>query len=198
MASKKSKKSGNPMIGLMAVGILGLGALAAYVKFGGADKVPQELRRERSLQKIDPPADQKKDTETTTEKVSVDLFTPNRDGETLKFSKHHSDVPQGEDARIFALNHFLKASKVADPKAKAVGIQVKDKVALIDVTPQFDQTYGTFDEETMLKGIAATLAQFKEIDKVQFFVEGKVVETFGNVDLTEPLPIRGEGTEAGT
>lgn len=187
MASKKQKKSGSPMIALMVVGLLGLGALAAYVKFGGADKVPQEVRRVESLQKRDPAA--QKDVTPTEQTVSVDLFTPSRESEELKFSKHQSDVPAGEDPRLFALNHFLQVSKIADPKAKAVGIQVKDGVALIDVSPEFNQTYGTFDEEAMLKGMGTTLAQFKEIERFQFFVEGKPITTLGNVDLSEPIPV---------
>lgn len=197
MASKNQKKSGNPMIALMAVGVLGLGALAAYVKFGGADKVPPELKRVESLQKKDVPAG-KNEPEPPVEKTTVELFTPSRDSEELKFTKHRSDVPEGEDARLFALNHFLQASKIADPKAKVVGIQVKDGVALIDASPEFNQTYGTFDEEAILKGISATLAQFNDIEKVQFFVEGKPVTTLGNVDLTEPISVRTKsGSEAG-
>lgn len=189
MASKsKQNKKGGPMIALMAVGILGLGALAAYVKFGGADKVPTEVRRVDSLQKPDPAG--KKEEPTTQQKTTVDLFTPSRDSEELKFSKHQSDVPSREDPRLFALNHFLRESKIADPKAKAVGIQVKDGVALIDVSPEFNQTYGTFDEEAMLKGMTTTLAQFKEIEKVQFLLEGKPVSTLGNVDLSEPISVR--------
>lgn len=171
------------MIGLVAVGILGLGALAAYVKYGGADKVPEESRRVRSIQQ---PADKP----DPARKESVDLVTPSREGLDLKLGKHQSDVPAGEDARLFALNHFLQQSKIADPKARAVGIQVKDGVALIDVTPEFNQPYGTFDEEAILKGITATLAQFPDIEKVQFFVEGQPVTTLGNVDLTDPLPVR--------
>lgn len=189
MASKKQKKSGSPMVALMAVGVLGLGALAAYVKFGGADKVPPEVRRVDSLQKKDAPAG-KTEPENTTEKTTVELYTPSRDSEELKFTKHQSDVPEGEDARLFALNHFLRESKIADPKARVVGIQVKDHVALIDASPEFNQTYGTFDEEAILKGISATLAQFKDIEKVQFFVEGKPVTTLGNVDLSEPISVR--------
>lgn len=197
MASKNQKKSGSPMIALIAVGVLGLGALAAYVKFGGADKVPQEVRRVESLQKKDIPSG-KTEPEHTTQKTSVELFTPSRDSEELKFNKHQSDVPAGEDARLFALNHFLHESKIADPKAKVVGIQVKDGVALIDASPEFNQTYGTFDEEAILKGISVTLAQFKDIEKVQFFVEGKPVTTLGNVDLSKPISVRTKsGSEPG-
>jgi hypothetical protein len=167
---------------MIAVGILGLGALAAYVKYGGASKVPPEVRRIESAQ---PPAAQKEG-----ERESVELVTPTREGTELKLGKHRSDVPEGEDGRIFAINHFLRESKIVPDNARAIGIQVKDGVALVDVSPSFNQTYGSFDEEALLKGICATLAQFKGIEKVQFFVDGKSVETLGNVDLTEPIPVR--------
>ena len=184
MASKKRQaKNGNgPMVGLVAVGVLGLGALAAYVKFSDANRVPDDLRRVPNLQNS-AAANSDQDSK-------VELITPRRDGTDLELGKHESDVPSGEDPRIFALNHFLRESKIADPKAKAIGIQVKDAVAFVDVTPEFEQSYGSLDEEAMLKGLTATLAQFKEIEKVQFLVEGKPVATLGNVDLSEPIPVR--------
>jgi len=180
--SKKKKSSKGPFLGLLVVGILGLGSLAAYVKYGGASKVPYEIRV--ASHKETPPKT------GTIRESKVQLITPSRDGTDLKLGKHESDVPQGEDPVVFALNHFLKESKIVPDDAKALSVQVKDGVALVDVTPSFNQTYGSLDEEALLKGISATLAQFKDIDKVQFFVEGKVVESLGNVDLTEPLPVR--------
>ena len=187
MASKKKQqKSGyGPIVGLIAIGVLGLGALAAYVKFGDASKVPDEYRRvPNNLSSSKATEDPKK----------VDLITPGREGTDLKLGKHESDVPAGEDPRLFALNHFLRESKIADPKARAVGIEVKDGVALVDFTKEFEQTYGSLDEEAMLKGLTATLAQFKEIQKVQFLVEGRVVSTLGNVDLSEPISVRSSGS----
>ena len=186
MPSKKKKqqnsRSAGPFVAMLAIGVLGLGALAAYVKYGGASTVPVQIRRETP---IGTPSAKKDDSPD-----SVELVTPTREGTELKLGKHRSDVPAGEDARLFAINHFLHESNIAPSDARAVGIQVKDGVALVDVSPSFNQTYGTFDEEALLKGLCATLAQFKGIDKVQFFVEGKPVETLGNVDLSEPIPVR--------
>jgi hypothetical protein len=179
---KQKKSSKGPFLGLLLVGIIGLGSLAAYVKYGGASKVPDEIR---VASHKDKPV-----KGGTIEEVKVDLITPSRNGEDLKLGKHESDVPKGEDPKVFALNHFLRESKIVPDDAKALHVQVKDGVALVDVTPSFNQTYGSLDEEALLKGMAATLAQFKDIDKMQFFVEGKVVESLGNVDLTEPLPVR--------
>jgi len=185
MASKKKKQTGKrvgPFVAMIAIGVLGLGALAAYVKYGDASRVPDEVRRVEPLQQ----SGSKKDDAPE----SVTLVTPSREGTELKLGTHKSDVPKGEDPRIFAMNHFLRESKIVPDNARAVGIQVKDGVALVDVSPSFNQTYGSFDEEALLKGLCATLAQFQGIEKVQFFVDGKVVQTLGNVDLTEPIPVR--------
>ena len=184
MATKKKQKKSNngPIVGLMVVAVLGLGALAAYVKYGGASKVPPEMQRVPNLQR----------PSSKNEHSTVDLVTPSRNGTELKLDKHQSDVPAGEDPRLFALNHYLRQSKIMPADAKAIGIQVKDGVALIDVTPSFNQSFGSLDEEALLKGMTTTLAQFKEIQKVQFFSEGKVVSSLGNVDLSEPIPVRSD------
>lgn len=182
MATKKKQKtSKGPMIGLLAIGAIGLAVLAAYVKFGGADKVPTEVKRVPAIQQ---PASNKNKPDQVT------LITPTREGTDLNLGKHQSDVPTGENPMLFALNHFLRESKIVPDDARAVGMQVKDHVALVDVSPSFNQSYGSMDEETLLKGICATLAQFPEVEKVQFFVEGKVVGSLGNVDLSEPISVR--------
>jgi len=186
---KQKKSSKGPFLGLLLVGILGLGSLAAYVKYGGASKVPDDVRVASHREHPTKPDSSKED--------KVELITPTRNGEDLKLGKHESDVPEGEDPKVFALNHFLKESKIVPGDAKALHIQVKDGVALVDVTPSFNQSYGSLDEEALLKGMAATLAQFKDVDKMQFLVEGKVVESLGNVDLTEPLPVRSKVASAG-
>lgn len=179
---KKKKSSKGPILGLIAIGVLGLGSLAAYVKFGGASKVPESVK----VASLKQPSSQGE----SSGKEQVELLSPKREGMDLKLGSHKSDVPAGVDARLYALNHYIRESGIMPKEAKAVGIQVKDRVALVDVTPEFNQTYGSLDEETLLKGLCGSLAQFRDIDKVQFFVEGKTVETLGNVDLTEPIPVR--------
>lgn len=185
MASKKKKKSNGPIVGLVVVGVVGLASLAAYVKYGGASTVPPEDRRPATNVSH---VDDKKDGKVT-------VITPSREGTDLKLHKQEADVPSGKDPILFAVNHYLKESQIVPDDARALGEQVKDGVALLDMSPSFNQSYGSFDEQALLKGICASLAQFKNVDKVQFFVEGKAIETLGNVDLTQPIPVRG-GSDA--
>jgi hypothetical protein len=184
MATKKQKKSGSgPIIGLFLIGLAGLAGLAMYVKTSGASQVPAEMRRVPAL--VQPSGHPNSSGQT-----HVKLVSPSREGTSLKLDEKTGTVPNGEDPRLFAVNHFLQQSNIAPNDAKAIGIQVKDKVAYIDVTKSFEQSYGSLDEEAMLKGLCASLAQFPEVDKVQFLVEGKAVQSLGNVDLSEPIPVR--------
>ncbi|MBN9500972.1 MAG: hypothetical protein BGO01_06200 [Armatimonadetes bacterium 55-13] len=192
MASRRKKKSSNgPIIGLLAVAAIGLAGLAGYVRFGGAAQVPDE-QKSPAQRHVKPKSDKGEIRES-----KVTLISPSREGDDLKLHKSEGTLPEGENAMVYSVNHFLKESQIVPEDAKVVGVQVKDRVALMDVTPSFNQTYGAFDEQTLIQGICASLAQFKEIDKVQFFCEGKVVETLGNVDLTEPISIR-ENQESST
>lgn len=180
------------MVGLLVVAVIGLGSLAAYVKYGGASQVPDGERRPDKV--VHAPA-----THNDTKPESkVTVIKPTREGDDLKLHKSETDVPKGEDPIVFSVNHYLKESQIVPADAKIVGVQVKDRVALLDVSPSFNQTYGAFDEQTLLQGICATLAQFKNIDKVQFLLEGKPIETLGNVDLTTPIPVRTGSTESPT
>jgi len=191
MASKKKKSSSGPIVGLLVVGVVGLGCLAAYVKFGGASRIPDDERNPKFSEHSQPAAKQ-----DTPKDGKVTVITPSRNGDDLKLDHKQADVPTGEDPMLFAVNHFLRESKIVPSDAKAVGVQVKDGVALLDMSPSFNQSYGSMDEEALLKGLCATLAQFKNVDKVQFFVEGKVIDSLGNVDLSSPIPVRTSSSES--
>ncbi len=163
---------------MLCVGVFGLGALAAYVKLGGADKVPASERSAtlpgQGAQKSARP---------------VTVLTPRYSDDKLLFDKTQKTSPEGQDAMVYALNEFLAGSKVTPTDARAESCTVKDGVAMVEFSKAFDRTYGTEDEHTVVEGILRTMGQFPEISSVQFNVGGQPLETLGNIDLTTPQPV---------
>lgn len=145
-----------------------------------AQKVPVPLRRETSRRPKAPISS------------SVNVMMPEIKGGQLRLSKRSETAPKGEDPRIFVVNEYLRQlheKGLGDSKARAIGIDLMDGVAHISFNPAFEQTYGTDDEGVILNGIAASLGQFPDIEKIQYEVEGKPMDSLGNVDLTEPQPV---------
>lgn len=179
---------------LMLMGAGGVFAVGYYVAGNKqAREVPVEIRREdKPLARTSRP---EPEVSTQVERESltrVIVFTPSVKGEDLSFSTHKEKVPAGTQPMVFAINRFLENTGIMPAGARAVAVEVKDGVALVDVSEPFAQTFGSFDERTLLNGLGKTLAQFDGVKKMQFFISGKPVETLGNVDLTSPIDVTPE------
>ncbi|HXH61138.1 MAG TPA: GerMN domain-containing protein [Fimbriimonadaceae bacterium] len=119
----------------------------------------------------------------------VTLLTPYYKNDELAFKSEPAKVPPNVDPHVFVINSYLRSVKAVPEKALLVTCTVKDGVALLDFNKDFDTTYGTFDESTIINGIAAVMGQFQNVSYVRFLSEGKPIETLGNADLTEPVEV---------
>jgi hypothetical protein len=184
MSKHRKKQTSGPVWALLLVGLLGAGALAFYVK--QTPRLEDPAGPSVSVTRRDPPP------ATTTSDSPGDkvlVFRPYMEGPEVRFTKSEATVPTGVDPRVFAVNEFLKASKVAPEGAIAVGVQVRDGVALMDFSPGFDRSYSTTDEKTMLDGLLTTLGQFQDVEKLQILINGEPIESLGNVEVREPLDV---------
>ncbi len=177
MTKTSKSQKGFPLV-IVAIGVLGVGALAGYAKFGPANRVPSdELRAE---------ARPIKDTDPSSNPGKVKVLTPVYTGDDLTFKEGHRDTPVGQDDRVFAVNEYLKTISAVPTEAKVLTCKIQDGIATLDFTPAFEAGYGTEDERTIIEGILTVLGQFKDIEAVQFTSNGKVIESLGNIDLTVP------------
>ena len=181
MASKKSKNTGLVVI-LLMLSIAGGVVLGAYVvTTPNALHVPIDMRREK-------PVAAHKETQGPTDRL---VPIVDKDG-VAHFEHQKVNIPKGVDPKVFLLNDYLEelhSRGLGDKNARALGVDVHDRIAYVDFNRAFEQTYGTMDEGNVLRGIESVLGQFPEIDKVAFYIEGKPMETTGNVDLTQPQDV---------
>lgn len=74
------------------------------------------------------------------------------------------------------------------PKGLKVNqVTVKDKVATVDFSREFQTRRGDHDTLLMLYTVVDTLTEFPEIQSVKFTVKGKPVTVLGGQDLSVPL-----------
>lgn len=175
---KKSKSQDKSVWALLLLGLGIVGALAAYVKFTPADRVPEPMRRPAvSSQKPTPAA------------VQVWVFTPHAEGIDIGFDRTHMPVPEGVDPKVYAANEFLSKSKIAPEGARLVSAQVIEGEAQLHFNRAFDTTYGSTDESALIQGLQHTFGQFPDIQNLRFYVEDTPMSTTGNIDLSEPVPV---------
>lgn len=77
---------------------------------------------------------------------------------------------------------------VVEPTLKLVKGEVKDKVANLDLSPEFKLTGGTEAEENMVNSIVLSVAANAGVEQVKFTVGGKAPESkLQGLDLTKPV-----------
>lgn len=157
------------------------GGLAIYAKYTAANRVPADELRE--------PAGGKLAQSEPRQPKTVVVMKPRYEGNDLVFDKRQADRPSEQDKVVFAVNSFLDEAKITPAGAKLKACKVDKRLAILTFTPEFETTYGTEDEQTLVKGILTAVGQFQEIDKVQFMVEDHKLETLGGIELLEPQPV---------
>ncbi|HTQ10068.1 MAG TPA: GerMN domain-containing protein [Fimbriimonadaceae bacterium] len=186
------------MVALLLFGAVGVAAVGFYVsRTPQAQNVPPDLQRHVSAQSPGSPSSQP----AAKGPDSARVLTPKSKDGDLTFDTSTEPVPEGNDPKVFALNRFLENTKFVPSNARAVGVTVQDGVAYVSFTEGMGQrTYGSSDEATIIQGICKTLAAFPEIQKVQFEIDGKPMDSIGNVDLSQPLDVNpqdGSATQTG-
>jgi N-acetylmuramoyl-L-alanine amidase len=182
------RKRTNPaaVIGLIAISALSFGGLTYYVM-----NRPQPNHDTAMANPAPTPATQDRDTTAPPiERDQVQTHDPSYAGGNFSTRTSPSQVPQGTDAAVFAVNDYLdKLPNI--PKAVDVkSIAVRDKIATVDFSPQMrDVSFGSEDEQIFVVGILKVLGQFPEIRDVAFTIDGQKVESFGHLDLSTPQPV---------
>lgn len=173
----KGKGSKAPLI--VAVACMAVvGGLAAYIARSPAKTVPADQRRVE--QQVSP--------------KDVKVYTPSySDKGDLKLDPKTEPVAKNQDAHVEAVNRYLDQLKMVPKDARALTCQISGTVATLDFSPAFETTYGTEDEQTVLKGVLTAMGQFKDVKQVKFTVAGRTLDTLGNVDLTVPQDVLREG-----
>ena len=178
----------NALWGMLLAGALVTGSLAAWVQMSPNKSIPVEEHRVARL----PEHQSKRDVPTTHKQDpgKIQVLKPRFEGQDLKYDRHEAVVPEGQNKMVFAVNQYLKESKVAPAAAQATKASIDKRGDLtLEFNSDFDRTYGTEDERTLVDGILRTLGQFSEINSVRFTINGQQMETLGNIDLTTPQAV---------
>lgn len=175
-------KRGPLMAAFIITGLVGGVLVGSYVlTTPDALRLPEALRKPRTDTDAKP-------VEANTQGPKL-LVPRNTGAADLRFDKVDEPIPPGADARVHLINRFLQVTKIANPEARAIGIDVRSGLAVLSLNKAFGESQGSFDERVLVNGILATLGQFPEIDRVQFEVDGQQLETLGNIDLSEPQAV---------
>jgi hypothetical protein len=184
---KRSSNSpaGKSVVAILMLTVLGACVLAAYVKL-----TPQAAHVTADRQ-ADPDVSitRRHDHETKPSSQPQDsgLLVPGVVQNDVKLGKPAGQTPDGVAPEVFLVNQTLTSLQVDG--ARALGVEVKDHLAVVSFNPGIEKGYGTIEEGYLIKALSMALGQFKDIEKFQIAVDGKIVESLGNIDLTTPVNV---------
>lgn len=112
-------------------------------------------------------------------------------------------VPYSQAVAKTAMTELLKGPTTAELKGLALhtqipkgttlkNITVKNGIAKVDLSNQFDDGGGTLSMTMRLAQVVYTLAQYGTIDSVEFWMDGKKVEVFSGEGLMLDHPQKPE------
>lgn len=112
-------------------------------------------------------------------------------------------VKEGERQSKVVVEELLKGPKnehlysVLPAEVKVLSTEVKDGVCFVNFSPEFISKApgGSTWESLAVYSIVNSLCELENIKKVQILVEGKKVEGFGHMDLSEPFSRNDEITK---
>lgn len=190
MSKKRNNRNGGKRAGiwgLMLIGAFVLGASATYVQLGPNARIPAEERRSERLPQHQEAGKQASRPAQTSErqlKDEVEIIRPRGAEDQVVFERERRRLPENQEAIPFAVNEFLKQSKIAPDDASLVGYKLNNGELVLSFNRAFDRTYGSEDERVLVEGILRSVGQFEDVRSVRFTIEWEPMETLGHLDLT--------------
>lgn len=174
----------------MALGALGVGVFAAYVNFTpAAQHIPPALRKPEVEPKV--PQTDVSVKPIQTPKVQTKLLVATIDGSEVRLVEATS-LPSGVTPMVYAATQSLHNLGVE--KARALGVDIHDRKATIDFSPELYQGFGSMEESQVVEALQLAMGQFPEIDTFEMRVDGQKVDTLGQLDLSDPIPVKRESS----
>lgn len=184
--------------------VAGLIMLLALTGCARNDNIDQRVTNlEKEIQNIKQEVNNiKSDLERATSEEELTLYFLETTETDFYLKPEKRNVPEDQLTPTRALEELIKGPKAgSDLKSvlpegtKLLGLDVKDGTAEVNFNSAFmrNMNAGSQLEEIILLAVVNTLTEFPEIEKVQFLIEGQVVESIGgHVETDKPLT-RNEG-----
>jgi hypothetical protein len=177
----KSKNRNALALGIIAIGTVSLAGLGIYASNNKANAKPQ-VEQTASQKKPNIEVEVKPDDE----REQTTTITPDLSGENLQFNKEKKTPPAGVEPMAWTVDQYLSTLQAVPKEAHVLSCKVDNFIATVDFSKEIEAGYGTTDEQTLVNGVLTVMSQFKGVNAVKFTVEGKSIDTFGNIDLSEP------------
>lgn len=127
--------------------------------------------------------------------IDITVYIPNASGAGL-VAEHRSILQKNKEPLAkLAIAELIKepenksAARLIPAEAKLLSVETKANVCFVNFSKEFTEKHvaGGVSELLCIYSIVNTVTSIGDIDRVQFLVDGKKVNSFGGVAIDEPL-----------
>lgn len=135
-------------------------------------------------------------TQTQPQKLNLKVYFPDDAGINLVAVKRTIEIKDESEKYLAAVKLLMVRPEEKDltiifPKnAKINKVTFENGTAFVDLDKNITKSFagGSTGEELLVGSVVKTLTEFKEVQQVQFLIDGKEIETLsGHMDLSEPI-----------
>lgn len=134
-------------------------------------------------------------SQVSKDKVMLTLYFSDDNAMYLIPEVRYVSLKEGEKMSTLIVDELLKGPvngsllPTLDPEVKVLSTETKDGVCFVNFSSEFvsKAAGGSAGEMLAVYSIVNSLCELKEINKVQILSEGKKIEGYGQMDLSEPF-----------
>ena len=134
-------------------------------------------------------------SQVTKDKVVLTLYFSDDNAMRLVPEVRHVALKEGEKMSTLIVSELLKGPvnsallPTIDPEVKVLSTETKDEVCFVNFSSEFVSKAAVSSTGEMLAiySIVNSLCELDEVKKVQILSEGKKIEGYGQMDLSEPF-----------
>ena len=127
----------------------------------------------------------------TSETRTVTLYFPKKDSQTLVKELRTIKVTDQQPIARYIINELIKGpgnenmTSALSPDTVLLSVETSDNICFVNFKSSFlDKNSGSAEKEKLaIYAIVDSLTELDTIDRVQFLMDGKKVDAFGNINI---------------
>ena len=128
-------------------------------------------------------------------KTTLTLYFGDQNAMYLVAEARQVEIKEGEKTEKLVVKELLKGPvnekliALFDPEVKVLSTETKDGVCFVNFSEELatKPSGGSAEELLMVYSVVNSLCELENVEKVQFLIEGKKVESLAHMDMSEPF-----------
>lgn len=133
-------------------------------------------------------------------KTILTLYFADQNAMYLVAETRQMEIKEGEKTEKVVIKELLKGPvneklcPLFNPEVKILSTETKEGICFVNFSKELSTKLsgGSSGELLMVYSVVNSLCRLENVDKVQFLIEGKKIESLGHIDMSEPFDVNND------